>query len=129
MKKTGLVIFTLLILGTAAMAQRAKFSGEWEQWWDREASKGIIVALKEKNGRVWGTASGAIPRVYEAEIKPARISGNTFTARIEDDWGNKATVKFTVRGRKLTWRVTNSDIKGSMTFPLKADLTRTKRPN
>jgi hypothetical protein len=127
MKKTGLLTITLLILATTAMAQRAKFGGEWEQWWDRKASKGIVVELQEKNGRVWGTASGAIPRLYEAEIKPARITGNSFVARIEDDWGNNATVKFTIRGGRLTWRVTKSDIKASMTFPLTADLRRRRR--
>lgn len=126
MKKIALVIFSLMILANAVSAQRAKFTGEWEQWWDKRASKGIVIKLKEKNGRVSGSAYGAIPRLYEADIKSAKISGNGFTARIEDDWGNTATVKITINGNKLSWRVLKSDIKGNMTFPLKADLKRKK---
>jgi hypothetical protein len=118
------VIFVLCSLSVSA--QKSKFTGEWEVWWDKEASKGIVIELKEKNGRVSGTASGAIPRVYEAEIKSAKIVGNSFTAKIKDDWGNTGTVKITIRGRNLYWRVLKSNYKSSMTFPLKADLKKTK---
>ena len=126
MKKIILAVCVLFICSGIVSAQKSKFTGEWEVWWDKEASKGISINLKEKNGRVSGTASGAIPRLYEAEIKSARIIGNSFTAKIEDDWGNSGTVKITIRGRNLYWRVLNSKIKGSMTFPLKADLKKTK---
>lgn len=126
MKKLTLFIFVLFAFAGAASAQKSKFTGKWEHWWDKEASKGIIVELKEKNGRVTGTASGFIPHLYEAAIKSAKIVGNSFTAKIEDDWGNTGTVKITVRGKNLYWRVLKSNYKGSMTFPLKADLRRTK---
>lgn len=126
MKKITLIIFSLLIFTVTASAQKAKFTGEWEVWWDKQASKGIQVKLKSKNGQITGTAYGAIPRLYEADIKSTKISGNSFTAKIEDDWGNTATVKITVNGRNLSWRVLKSNIKGNMTFPLKADLKRTK---
>lgn len=126
MKKTALIIFSLLILVTAASAQKSKFTGEWEVWWDKEASKGIQVELKSKNGRIIGTAYGAIPHLYEAEIKSTRIVGNSFYAKLEDDWGNTGTVKITVSGKNLYWRVIKADYKKSMTFPMKADLKRTK---
>lgn len=126
MKKSILVIFSLLILATAASAQKSKFTGKWEFYWDREASKGFEVVLKEKNGRVSGTGNGFIPHLYEAEIKPAKIVGNSITANIADDWGNTATVKITVSGKKLMWRVLKSKRKGSMTFPDKLDLKRVK---
>ena len=126
MKKLALIIFSLFIFSTVASAQKAKFTGEWEQWWDKRASKGIVIKLKEKNGRVTGTAYGAIPKLYEAEIKSTKITGNSFTAQVEDDWGNTATVKITLSGRNLYWRVIKSNIKSDMTFPLKADLKRKK---
>ena len=126
MKKTILMVCALFIFSGVAAAQKSKFTGEWEVWWDKEASKGIMIELKEKNGRVSGTASGAIPHMYEAEIKSAKIVGNSFTAKIADDWGNTGTVKITVRGKNLYWRVIKSNYKSSMTFPLKADLKRTK---
>lgn len=126
MKKTLLIIFSLLMFVTAASAQKSKFTGKWEYFWDREASKGFVVELKEKNGRVSGTGSGFIPHLYEAEIKSAKIVGNSFTANIEDDWGNTGTVKVTVSGKKLFWRVLKSKRKGSFTFPDKLDLKRVK---
>lgn len=126
MKKIALIIFSLLIFTNLAFAQKSKFTGEWEVWWDKAASKGVVIKLKQKNGRVTGTAYGAIPKLYEAEIKSTKISGNSLTAKIEDDWGNTATVKITVSGRNLYWRVLKSDIKRDMTFPLKADLKRRK---
>lgn len=126
MKKVLFIIFSLLICATVASAQKTKFAGEWEVWWDKQASKGIVVKLKSKNGRISGTAFGAIPKMYEAEIKSAKAAGNSFTTQIEDDWGNTGTVKITVRGNNLYWRVIKQNIKGSMTFPLKADLKRKK---
>lgn len=126
MKKITLIIFTLLILATAASAQKSKFTGKWEFYWDRNASKGFEVVLKEKNGRVTGTANGFIPHLYEAEIKSAKIIGNSFTANVADDWGNTGTVKITVSGKKLYWRVLKAKRKGSMTFPDKLDLKRVK---
>ncbi len=126
MKKLALIIFSLLIFTNIASAQKSKFTGEWEQWWNKRESRGIVIKLKSKNGKVSGMAYGAIPRLYEAEIKSAKIVGNSFTAKIADDWGNTGTVKITVSGKNLSWRVVKSNIKGSMTFPLKADLRRTK---
>ncbi len=126
MKKIALIIFSLLIFANVASAQKSKFTGEWEQWWNKRESRGIVIKLKEKNGRVSGMAYGAIPKMYEAEIKSAKIVGNTITAKIEDDWGNTGTVKITVNGKKLSWRVLKSNIKRNMTFPLKADLKRSK---
>lgn len=126
MKKLILVIFSLLICVTAASAQKSKFTGKWEFYWDREASKGFEVVLKEKNGRVSGTGSGFIPHMYDAEIKPAKIVGNSFTAKIADDWGNTGTVKITISGKKLYWRMLKSKRKGSFTFPDKLDLRKTK---
>jgi hypothetical protein len=126
MKKFALIIFSLLIFTNLAHAQKSKFTGQWEVWWDKTASKGVVIKLKEKNGRVTGTAFGAIPRLYECEIKSTKISGNSFTGEIEDDWGNTGTVKITVSGRNLSWRVLKSKIKSDMTFPLKADLKRRK---
>lgn len=117
-------IFTVCSLSVAA--QKSKFTGEWEVWWDKVASKGVVIKLKEKNGRITGTAYGAIPKLYECEIKSIKINGNSFTAKIEDDWENTGTVKITVRGNKLYWRVLKSKIKSDMTFPLKADLKKTK---
>ena len=124
MKKIALIIFSLLIFTNLTLAQKSKFTGEWEVWWDKAASKGLVVKLKERNGRVTGTAYGAIPKMYEAEIRSTKISGNSVTAGIEDEWGNTGTVKITVSGRNLYWRVVHSRIKSSMTFPLKADLKR-----
>ena len=126
MKKLLTIIFSLLILSVAVSAQKSKFTGKWEFYWDREASKGFEVTLREKNGRVTGTANGFIPHLYEAEIKSAKIVGNSFTANIADDWGNTATVKVTVSGNKLFWRVLKSRRKGSMTFPDKLDLKKVK---
>ena len=126
MKKIALIIFSLFIFANVASAQKTTFTGKWEVWWDREASKGVVIKLKEKNGRVSGTAYGAIPKLYECEIKSTKISGNSFTAKIEDDWGNTGTVKITVSGKNLYWRVLKSKIKSDMTFPLKADLKRSK---
>lgn len=126
MKKFALIIFTLFIFTNVALAQKAKFTGQWEFWWDKEASKGFVVELKSKNGKVSGTASGFIPHLYECEIKSAKIVGNSFTAKIADDWGNTGTVKITVSGNKLYWRVLNSKRKGSWTFPDKQDLKRSK---
>ena len=126
MKKTALIIFSLLILVTAASAQKSKFTGKWEYYWDREASKGFEVELKEKNGKVSGTASGFIPHLYEAGIKSAKIVGNSFTANIADDWGNTAIVKVTISGSKLYWRVLKSKRKGSFTFPDRLDLKKVK---
>ncbi|MCD9188223.1 MAG: hypothetical protein LUM44_17535 [Pyrinomonadaceae bacterium] len=126
MKKIVFLICALFILAGAASAQKSKFTGKWEYYWDREASKGFEVELKERNGRVSGTANGFIPHLYEAEIKSAKIVGNGFTANIADDWGNTATVKVTVRGRKLYWRVLKSKRKGSFTFPDKLDLNKVK---
>lgn len=124
MKKVALIIFSLLILSTAASAQNSKFTGKWEVWWDKQASKGVVIKLKEKNGKVTGTAYGAIPKLYEADIRSTKITGNSFIAQIKDDWENTATVKISVSGRNLYWRVIKSNIKSDMTFPLKADLKR-----
>lgn len=126
MKKIIVLVCALFVFSGVAMAQKSKFTGKWEYYWNREASKGFEVVLKEKNGRVSGTANGFIPHLYEAEIKSAKIVGNGFTANIADDWGNTGTVKVTVRGRKLYWRVLKSNYKSSMTFPLKLDLKKTK---
>lgn len=126
MKKIIVLICALFVFSGVAAAQKSKFTGEWEYYWDREASKGFVVELKEKNGRVSGTANGFIPHLYEAEIKSAKIVGNGFTANIADDWGNTATVKVTVRGRKLFWRVLKNKRKGSFTFPDKLDLKKVK---
>lgn len=126
MKKIALIIFSLLVFTTVATAQKSKFTGEWEFYWDREASKGFVVELKEKNGRVSGVASGFIPHLYDAEIKSAKIVGNSITAKIADDWGNTGTVKITISGKKLYWRMLNSKRKGSYTFPDKLDLKKVK---
>jgi hypothetical protein len=126
MKKLALIIFSLLVFANVTSAQKSKFTGEWEVWWNKRESRGIVIKLKEKNGKVSGTAYGAIPKMYEAEIKSTKMVGNTITAKIEDDWGNTGTVKITVNGKNLSWRVVKSNIKGSMTFPLKAVLKRTK---
>lgn len=126
MKKIILITVSLLILAVSASAQKSKFTGEWEQWWNKRESRGIVIKLKEKNGKVSGTAYGAIPKMYEAEITSVKIVGNTITAKISDDWGNTGMVKITINGKNLSWRVLKSNIKGSMTFPLKADLKRTK---
>jgi hypothetical protein len=126
MKKFALVIVSLLVFTGVASAQKSKFTGEWEYYWDREASKGFVVELKEKNGKVSGVASGFIPHLYDAEIKSAKIVGNSFTAKIADDWGNTGTVKITISGNKLYWRVLKSKRKGSWTFPDKSDLKRIK---
>lgn len=126
MRKLTLVIFSLLMLVTAASAQKSKFTGKWEYYWDRNASKGFEVVLKEKNGKVSGTGSGFIPHLYDAEIKSAKIVGNSFTAQIADDWGNTGTVKITIQGNKLLWRVLKSKRKGSFTFPDKLDLKKVK---
>ncbi len=124
MKKVALIIFSLLILSTGASAQKSKFTGKWEVWWDKQASKGVVIKLKEKNGKVTGTAYGAIPKLYEADIRSTKITGNSFIAQIKDDWENTATVKISVSGRNLYWRVIKSNIKSDMTFSLKADLKR-----
>lgn len=126
MKKIALIIFSLLVFTTMAFAQKSKFTGKWEYYWDREASKGFEVVLKEKNGRVSGVGSGFIPHLYDAEIKSAKIIGNSFTANIADDWGNTGTVKITISGNKLYWRVLKSKRKGSWTFPDKLDLKKVK---
>jgi hypothetical protein len=126
MKKAVLLTFCLLVFVSASSAQTSKFTGKWEYWWNKEASKGFVVELKAKNGRVSGTGSGFIPHMYDAEIKPAKIVGNSFTAKIADDWGNTGTVKITIRGNKLYWRVLNSKRKGSWTFPDKLDLRKAK---
>lgn len=126
MKKTIFLICAIFIFAGAVSAQTSKFTGKWEFYWDREASKGFVVELKEKNGKVSGTANGFIPHLYEAEIKSAKIVGNGFTAEIEDDWGNTATVKVTIRGKKLFWRVLKSERNGSFTFPDKLDLKKVK---
>lgn len=126
MKKLALIIFSLLMFASVASAQTAKFNGKWEYWWNKEASKGFVVELKTKNGKVSGTANGFIPHLYEAEIKSAKIIGNSLTAKIEDDWGNTGTVKITLSGKKMYWRVLQSKRKGSWTFPDKLDLRRTK---
>lgn len=115
-----------MIFVVAASAQKSKFTGKWEYYWDREASKGFEVVLKEKNGKVSGVGSGFIPHLYDAEIKPAKIVGNSITANIADDWGNTATVKITISGKKLMWRVLKSKRKGSFTFPDKLDLKKVK---
>ena len=126
MKKLALIIFSISVFASFASAQKSKFNGEWEFYWDREASKGFVVELKEKNGQVSGTANGFIPHLYEAEIKPSKIISNSFTAKIADDWGNTGTVKITISGKKLYWRVLNSKRKGSFTFPDKLVLKRIK---
>ncbi|HQU85710.1 MAG TPA: hypothetical protein PKY59_21420 [Pyrinomonadaceae bacterium] len=124
--KAAFLAFIFVVCSLSVAAQKSKFTGKWEYYWDREASKGFEVVLKEKNGRVSGTANGFIPHLYEAEIKPAKIVGNSFTANIADDWGNTATVKVTIHGRKLYWRVLKSKRKGSFTFPDKLDLNKVK---
>ncbi len=126
MKKIALMAFSVLILVAAASAQDSKFTGKWEYYWNREASKGFVVELKAKNGRVSGVGSGFIPHMYDADIKSAKIVGNSFTANIADDWGNTGTVKITIRGNKLYWRVLKSKRKGSWTFPDKLDLKKVK---
>jgi hypothetical protein len=126
MKKLALIAFSVLILATGALAQDSKFTGKWEYYWNREASKGFVVELKAKNGRVKGVGSGFIPHMYDAEISSANIVGNSFTAKIADDWGNTGTVKVTIRGNKLYWRVLKSKRKGSFTFPDKLDLKKVK---
>ncbi len=126
MKKITLIIFSLLLFANIASAQKSKFTGKWEHWWNKAASKGFVVELKAKNGRVSGTASGFIPHLYDAEIKSAKIIGNSFIAKIADDWGNTATVKVTISGKNLYWRVLKSKRKGSFTFPDKLDLKRSK---
>jgi hypothetical protein len=126
MKKITLVIFSLLILSASAAAQKSKFTGKWEHWWDKAASKGFVVELKEKNGKITGTGNGFIPHLYEAEIKSIKVSGYSFTANIADDWGNTGTVKITLNGKKMSWRVLKSKRKGSFTFPDKIDLKKVK---
>ena len=126
MKKIALMICGLLIFANVASAQKSKFTGKWEYWWNKEASKGFVVELKEKNGKVSGTGSGFIPHLYDAEIKPTKVIGNSFTAKIADDWGYTGTVKITISGNKLYWRVLKSKRKGSFTFPDKLDLKKVK---
>lgn len=81
-------------------------------------NEGFTVELKQRNGHVSGTANGFLPRIFEVEIHSAKIVGNSFTAKIDDDWGNSGTVKITIIGKTLYWRVTNPKIKSDMTFPL-----------
>ncbi len=126
MRRIAFVVFALMVFVSVASAQKSIFTGKWEHWWDKKASKGFVVELKEKNGKISGTGSGFIPHLYEAEIKSVKISGNSFTAKVADDWGNTATVKINIIGRKMTWRVLNSKRKGSFTFPDKIDLRKTK---
>jgi hypothetical protein len=126
MKKIALIIFGILIFANVASAQNTKFNGEWEYYWNREASKGFVVTLKQKNGKVTGVGSGFIPHLYDAEIKSSKITGNSFIAKVADDWGNTATVKITISGKKLLWRVLSSKRRGSFTFPDKLDLKRSK---
>ena len=125
----GKLLFTVFIgifLASNSFAQKSNFTGKWEFWANKAESRGFVVELKEKRGLVTGTASGAIPHLYEADIKPAKIAGNSITANISDEWGNSGTVKITIRGKYLYWRVLKSNIKSNLTFPLKADLKRSK---
>ncbi|MEZ5307277.1 MAG: hypothetical protein R2684_09050 [Pyrinomonadaceae bacterium] len=119
-----LAIVFAFALSSNLFAQTSRFTGKWEYWWDKEASKGFVIELIEKDGIVTGTASGFIPHMYEAEIKSIKVSGKSFTADIEDDWGNTGVVKITVKGNKLTWKVLRSKREGSMTFPDRSSLQK-----
>lgn len=96
-KKALLFTFCLLVFVSAPSVKTSKFTGKWEYWWNKEASKGFVVEVKAKNGRFSETGSGFIPQLFDAEIKPATIVGDSVTSKIADDLGNTGTVKLRLR--------------------------------
>lgn len=134
----GRLLFLVILLvafGVPALAQSAKpFQGEWE-WavyarsqdelppaYHNERLKdvpgaAIYLKIKQRGNKLTGEYSGSdrfLARLEDGEID-ATAKGNTTELELTSGFGGTVTVRLTLRGNRLHWKLTKSE--GEYYFP------------
>ena len=87
----------------------------------------LDLTLRQRGNRLsgsWGLVARYLARVDEGDMS-ATIKGNQATVRLTSNFGGSATIRLTLRGNRLSWKLIRSS--GENFFPRSEVLRRMRR--